>query len=79
MMIEEIRILNMSDGAEETSEVKFLVPESETQDEITYKVTVSKKAFYSSLTTGGLKKFWEGVEEEVLKDLHKQKEKNDKN
>ena len=78
MMIEEIRILNMSDGAEETSEVKFLVPESETQDEITYKVTVSKKAFYSSLTTGGLKKFWEGVEKNVLEDVSRKGEKNDK-
>ena len=76
----EIRILDISDGAEETSEVKFLVPESETQGEITYKVTVSKKLFYSSLTTGILKEFWEDVEKNVLEDVrNKQGRKNDEN
>ena len=69
--------MDMSDGAEETSEVKFLVPEPETQGEITYKVTVSKKAFYSSLTSGALKKFWEEVEKNVLEDVSGKEGEND--
>ena len=74
----EIRILDVSDGVEETSEVKFIVPESEIHGEISYRVTVSKKAFHASLTTGSLKKFWEDVEKSVLEDvLELKEEKND--
>ena len=78
-MREEIRTLDMSDGAEETSEVKFTVPEPEGHGEIPYVVTVSKKIFYASLTSGSLKKFMEDVEKNVLKDFNKGKGKNDKN